>query len=90
MARKSKKFMRHCFYVECNVYTKMLNLCKFGGIIYKLNLQLTSQSGGITMAEKDFVIENGVLKSYKGRDGDVEIPSHVKTIGSTPLRIADH
>ena len=34
------------------------------------------------MAEKDFVIENGVLKSYKGRDGYVEIPSHVKTIGS--------
>ncbi|MCI8914640.1 hypothetical protein [Pseudoflavonifractor sp. 60] len=30
---------------------------------------------------QDFVIENGVLKKYKGRGGDVTIPEGVTEIG---------
>ncbi len=29
----------------------------------------------------DFVIENGVLKKYKGKDSEVTIPNGVKKIG---------
>ena len=31
----------------------------------------------------DFVIENGVLKEYKGQGGDVVIPEGVKSIGDS-------
>lgn len=34
------------------------------------------------MSSKDFVIENGVLISYKGSDESVEIPSEVEKIGA--------
>ena len=38
-------------------------------------------SGRASAAEEDFVIENGVLKSYKGTDSNVVIPDEVKKIG---------
>ncbi|MBQ8836838.1 MAG: hypothetical protein IJ002_04945 [Clostridia bacterium] len=33
--------------------------------------------------EKDFVIENGVLKKYKGKDKNVVIPEGVTSIGKS-------
>ena len=32
-------------------------------------------------ADSDFVIENGVLKEYKGKGGDIVIPEGVTEIG---------
>jgi len=34
----------------------------------------------------DFVIENGVLKAYKGRAKDVEIPEGIMSIGTAAFR----
>lgn len=39
---------------------------------------------------KDFVIENGVLKKYKGKGGDVVIPDSVTSIGKEAFSFSNY
>lgn len=47
----------------------------------KTNIEENKYKGEIQMSDpKDFVIENGVLMEYNGKDADVEIPTKTKMI----------
>ena len=57
-------------------------------LIMTASLTACAGSGeqGLTLSDENFVIKDGVLRSYNGSGGEVEIPEGVTTVGQLAFR----